>query len=243
MADTKRITLYASIDTPYPHRVRLALEEAKAAYDVIWIDLSDKPDWYENKVNPAGGKVPYLVYGGPKLGPDEVPSAESFKTRESLVILEFLNDIFPNARLLPADPRLRAHARLFYLAIEAEFVPVFRAFIYGTAVPEDLLSALEQLQALLPPTGFVAGEWSIADAAFSPFLVRLKLLLKDNIGLFGDGVGAATLETLGSARFARLGRYFEDNMARPSMAKTWEEAEAREKFTQRFLKIREGRAT
>ncbi|KAI0674673.1 hypothetical protein C8Q78DRAFT_611518 [Trametes maxima] len=223
MVDTKRITLYASTDSPYPHRVRLALEEAKATYDIIWIDLSNKPDWYEKKVNPAGGKVPYLVYGGPKLGPDEAPPAESFKTGESLVILEFLNDILPNARLLPTDPTLRAHARLFYITMDAEFVPVFKAFVFGAATPEDFLSALEKLQALLPPAGFIAGEWSIADAAFSPFLVRLMLLLKGNIGLFGNGVGAATLKILDSARFARLGRYIEDNVARPSMAKTWEE--------------------
>ncbi|KAI0646674.1 thioredoxin-like protein [Trametes meyenii] len=237
MVDTKRITLYASVDSPYPHRVRLALEEAKVAYDIIWIDLLNKPDWYEKKVNPAGGKVPYLVYDGPKLGPDEAPSAESFRTGESLVILEFLNDIFPNARLLPADPTLRAHARLFYLTMEAEFVPVFKAFVFGTATAEKFLSVLEQLQTLLPPTGFVAGEWSIADAAFAPFLVRLMLLLKDNLGLFGDGVGAATLKILRSARFVRLGRYFEDNMARPSMVKTWEEAKAREKFVQHHARI------
>lgn len=38
-------------------QVRLALEEAKANYDVIWIDLVDKPEWYAQKVNTEGGKV------------------------------------------------------------------------------------------------------------------------------------------------------------------------------------------
>ena len=35
----------------------IALEEANAKYDIIWIDLINKPDWYEKKVYPAA-KVP-----------------------------------------------------------------------------------------------------------------------------------------------------------------------------------------
>ena len=35
----------------------LALEEAKAEYDIIWINLPDKPKWYEEKVNTHNGKV------------------------------------------------------------------------------------------------------------------------------------------------------------------------------------------
>ena len=75
MSETKRITLYAAVvsplylhlvskisshnqqDSPFPHRVRLALEEAKATYDVIWIDLIEKPEWYEKKVYPGEGRV------------------------------------------------------------------------------------------------------------------------------------------------------------------------------------------
>ena len=38
-------------------QVRLALEEANAQYDTILIDLMNKEEWYEKKVNPAGGKV------------------------------------------------------------------------------------------------------------------------------------------------------------------------------------------
>ena len=76
MSDTKRITLYAAVvrpfllptnnaliptlsrqDSPFPHRVRLALEEAGAKYDIIWIDLIKKQEWYEKKVYPAGAKV------------------------------------------------------------------------------------------------------------------------------------------------------------------------------------------
>ena len=76
MSDTKRLTLYAAVvcfsrlisdvvtqrtlryqDSPFPHRVMLALEEAGAKYDIIWIDLMNKQEWYEKKVNPEGAKV------------------------------------------------------------------------------------------------------------------------------------------------------------------------------------------
>lgn len=45
----------------------MALEEAKANYDVIWIDLVDKPEWYAQKVNTDGGKVS-LARSGSHVG-------------------------------------------------------------------------------------------------------------------------------------------------------------------------------
>ena len=32
----------------------IALEEASLAYDVIWVDLVNKPEWYTKKVYPIG---------------------------------------------------------------------------------------------------------------------------------------------------------------------------------------------
>ena len=43
--------------SPFPHRVTLALEEANLAYDIIEIELNDKPDWFAKKVYPAAAKV------------------------------------------------------------------------------------------------------------------------------------------------------------------------------------------
>lgn len=82
MAEAKNITLYAAVvrafksvgpfivselllhleqDSPFPHRIRLALEEAGVEYNTIWIDLiGDKPEWYEKKVYPAA-KVRRLI--------------------------------------------------------------------------------------------------------------------------------------------------------------------------------------
>ncbi|KAI9061558.1 glutathione transferase omega class [Trametes sanguinea] len=223
MSKDKRLTLYAAVDSPFAHRVHLALEEAGAVYDLIWIDLIDKEEWFEKKVNPAGGKVPLLVYGGPKLHPADAPSGDAVKLIESVVILEFLADLFPAARLLPEDPVLRARARFFSAAIESKLLKAFMGFRFLGEPIEGLLAVLDEFQGMLPPTGFVVGEWSIADAAFSPLLARFLLLLSTGLGNFPRETGREGLEAFESPRFARLRRYYEDVMARPSMLQTWDE--------------------
>ena len=39
-----------------------------------------------------------MTYGGPRIDPTN-PSPESFKLAESLVLLEFIADLFPSANL------------------------------------------------------------------------------------------------------------------------------------------------
>ncbi|KAI0703264.1 thioredoxin-like protein [Earliella scabrosa] len=234
MAEAKNITLYAAVDSPFPHRIRLALEEAGVEYNTIWIDLiGDKPEWYEKKVYPAA-KVPYLIYGGKTLQPDEAPSPDAVKVPESLVILEFLADVFPNSGLLPADPALRARARLFYQAVDSKFLPAFFAFFFLKAPLDALLGALQGMQSLLPEEGFAVGEWSIADATFTPLLMRLNLFLTVSPFTLKEEVIKQAVEALRSPRFARLQKYLEDNMARPSMAKTWDEDAVRTVLNQRL---------
>ena len=78
-------------------------------------------------------QIPAITYGGPKGKPDE-PSPESFKLRESLVILEFLADLFPEAGLLPTDPVLRAKARLFANDVDAHVFEGFKAYFFSADV-------------------------------------------------------------------------------------------------------------
>ena len=171
----------------------------------------------------ASLQVPYLVYGGPKLKPDEAPAPDTVRLPESLVILEFLADIFPSAKLLPTDPALRAKARLFIQAVETKFIPGFRDFFYKDNAVDAFLCVIEGLQRMLPSEGYVVGEWSIADAAFTPFLMLVNALLNSNPPNLREGVAQQVIEALHSPRFARLDKYLSDNVARPSMAKTWDE--------------------
>ncbi|KAI0336581.1 thioredoxin-like protein [Cubamyces sp. BRFM 1775] len=224
MVQNGQITLYSSPYSPFTHRVRIALDQANADYTQFVIDFTNKPSWYAEKINPVG-KVPAITYGGPKSTPENPPT-ESAKINESLVILELLADLFPEANLLPSDPILRAQARLFINVFESKAFDGFKdfCFIYVKGSDKTLLDGLEALQARLPPTGFAVGpEWTNADSAVAPFLVRLDLMLKHDIGCYPQEEGAAVLEALRGARFARLTKYIDDIMQSPVFKPTWDE--------------------
>ena len=172
------------------------------------------------------------MLGGPKLQPGDAPSPDVAQLGESMVILEFLADTFPEARLLPSDPFLRAKARLFCRAVDETYTPAFVGFFAKQAPKEDLYAAVEHIQGLLPPststsagTGFAVGEWSIADAAFLPvyLLALLALELDPAVSRFAPGAAAEIRAALREApHFARMQKYVEDCMARPSARKTWD---------------------
>lgn len=223
MAQKEQITFYTHFYSPYCDRVHLALEEVKADYTVYTVDVMNKPKWYTEQINPVG-KIPAITYGGPKVKPEE-PSPESFKLRESLVILEFLADLYPEAGLLPADPVLRAKARLFASDVDAHVFEGFKAFFFMREPASKLLDALDRFQQQLPARGFAVGDkWTLADMAAAPFLVRTYLLLEHDLGVYPAGEGPKTLALLRGERFARLNQYLADLRAQPSFKATWDEA-------------------
>ncbi|RDX43147.1 hypothetical protein OH76DRAFT_1488044 [Lentinus brumalis] len=223
MSQTKKITFSTFPYSPYAHRVHIALEEATAAYIPCVVNLADKPAWYTAKVNLAG-KVPSLAYGGPDSAVPEDPSPESEVIAESLIILEFIADLFPDSPSLPHDPVRRAKARFFIATFESIFIDAFDRVFYGGESADKLASALGHIQKLLPDTGpFAVGEWSIADAAAAPFLARTWMLLEHDIGKYPHGEGKSTLEVLRGPKFARIAKYLEDIRSRASFAATWDE--------------------
>ncbi|KAJ2993114.1 hypothetical protein NUW54_g7778 [Trametes sanguinea] len=230
MVQKGQITLYNNGNSPFGHRVEIALAQAKAEYTSYIINLADKPAWYAEKVNPVG-KIPAITYGGPKCSPED-PSPESAKINESLVILEFLADLFPEAGLLPSDPVARAQARLFVAATDGPLFEGFRAFFFQYAEGSDqtLLKAFQMIQGRLPPTGFAIGEWSNADIATAPMLVRIRLLLKHDMGKYPVGEGVKLFEILQGPKFARLTKYIDDVQQWPTFKSTWDEAKSIESW-------------
>lgn len=73
--------VYTAKVCPYAQRALLALDEAGVPYQPYEIDLLNKPEWYESKVN-AASKVPVLV-----LDPG---SDKQVNLPESLVIAEYV---------------------------------------------------------------------------------------------------------------------------------------------------------
>src|SRR6266568_8083345 len=90
-----------------------AMKVAGIAFDEEVISL-DAKDFKSRVTKISGtGKVPALTDG-------------KVQVWESLAILEYLAEKYPDARLWPADPQARAHARAIAAEMHAGFVPLRR---------------------------------------------------------------------------------------------------------------------
>lgn len=162
-------------------------------------------------------QIPAITYGGPAVPPDQ-PSPESVKVPESLVILELIADVFPASRLLPSSPVERAKARLFIDAVNALLQGTLFGFLFRGESSEALITALGQVQSLLPAgADFAVGNhFTIADAALVPLLTRLNVTLNSAHGGFKISERDDVLKVYQSERFAKLRAYFEKMKARKS---------------------------
>ncbi|KAH9170073.1 glutathione S-transferase [Lactarius sanguifluus] len=219
---TSDIIFYTAKICPYAQRVEIAFQEAKADVTRYAIDLLNKPEWYASRVNPAS-KVPAVVYGSPKSDPEN-PSPEAARITESLVLLEFVADLYPDSGLLPNDSIERARVRLFIDASTKVFPPFFALSHRGES-PDAFVAAVGELQELLPPAAqFAVGDhFTIADAALAPFLGRWELLLRNDLGKFEEGTGPRVYKELfQSERFARLQTYYASISSRESFKNSFD---------------------
>lgn len=88
-----KIKLVTSKFSPYCHRVEMALIEKNLPYEKEVIDLQQKPDYFLKDAPTS--KVP-LIYVDDKI------------LFESIVICEYLDEIFPENPLHPKDPYSKA---------------------------------------------------------------------------------------------------------------------------------------
>jgi glutathione S-transferase len=157
------MTLWHAWTCPYCQRVRIALAEKGIAHERRDVDLADKPRELF-AVNPAGG-VPVLVEEGRPV-PD------------SLVILEYLEDRFPDPPLMPPDAAGRARVRLLWEAIRSGLATALGQIVKGgpeqRAAGEDAARrALAALERDAPDDGYWVGRFSNADVALAPFVLKL----------------------------------------------------------------------
>ena len=134
---------------PFCARVRLALGEKGVEYEQVAIDLANRPAWLVD-MNPAG-KVPVLDDG--------------FPLPESAVIMEYLEERFPEPALLPAVTAARARARLAVFRFDELLGDDYYAMRRGE--PNRLSERLEELP---------VGESLFVDFAFLPWVLRLRHL-------------------------------------------------------------------
>ncbi|KAF9527697.1 hypothetical protein CPB83DRAFT_855876 [Crepidotus variabilis] len=231
----EQITLYTAKVCPWAHRAEITLEEAQLPYKRFEVNLRDKPEWYAPKVNPAS-KVPAVAYGGPDVQADQ-PSPDSQKIAESGVLIEFFADLSKDVPLLPKDPVQRAKARFFIETVTPKLFGAYYSAIRSGADPAGFVEAVEVLQQLLPPTGYAVGNWSIADAAVTPFLARAELAFTNDLGTFEAGKGKVVWARLEQEpQYERFRKYLADVKGRKSFQKTWDPEHLKDFYQKVFAK-------
>ena len=97
------LILYNYFRSSTSYRVRIALNYKKLKYQYNAVHLLNNGGEQHNsdykKLNPMS-EVPTLIHNGATLG-------------QSMAIIEYLDEVFPNPRLFPQDPQKRAQVRQF----------------------------------------------------------------------------------------------------------------------------------
>jgi glutathione S-transferase len=182
------LTLYDAARCPYCARARIVLAEKGIEYEAIEIDLTDRPRWIYEKN--ATGRVPVLEEDGWLLP-------------ESAVIMEFLEERYPEPPLLAADPADRALARLAIFR-HSDFTDPYYALRRGEdGAAARFDEALARLEGALQAHRWLGGaDYGLADIAYVPWMLRAR----DALGVSLTGFPAVT---------AWLGRLVE----RPAVAR------------------------
>jgi glutathione S-transferase len=164
----------------YHNKVRIALLEKGIPFEE---DENVKPSQEDDYLAKSPmGKVPYLEVDGTRL-------------RESAVILEYLEDAYPQKPLLPKDPLERARVRELATFIELHMELVVRP-LYGTLgggkpvseerkqrVEKDIAKGVRALKAVAKFDPYIAGRaLSIADCAAFVHLPLVTLVTRNAFG-------------------------------------------------------------
>ncbi len=171
----EQITLYDFSSSPNCQRVKIVLAEKGLPYETVPVDLrkgeQKKADFL--KLNPYG-KVPVLIDGATVL-------------YESCIINEYLDEKYPNPPLMPKEPAQRAKLRILidyglshldspYQKLRGELTKDEKERNSETVekAKKELHNLLQRLERELGDRDYLAGEFSLLDAALIPRFIRME---------------------------------------------------------------------
>lgn len=173
----KTMTVIGSFLSPYVRKVLVTLELKNIAYEVDPIVPFYGNDAF-SRLSPAR-RIPVLLDG------DQV-------ILDSTVIVEYLDEQYPQPALLPATPAQRARARWIEEYADSVLGDIFiwryynqmviNRFVWGNkpdeavlkqAVDVDIPAILDYLESFLPAEGYLFGAVSNADIAVAAFFRNL----------------------------------------------------------------------
>ena len=156
--------LYSGTTCPFSHRCRFVLYEKGMDFQVIDVDMYNKPE--DIAVMNPYNQVPVLV-------------ERDLILYESNIINEYIDERFPHPQLMPADPVMRARARLFLHRFEKEL------FIHIDALEGNNQKNAEKARGLVRDSllqiapvfakhkHMLGDDFTMLDVAIAPLLWRL----------------------------------------------------------------------
>jgi glutathione S-transferase len=159
----------------------IAMKVAGLAFDEEVISLN-APDFKQRLLQVSGtGKVPTLIDG-------------DIHVWESLAILEYVAEKFPQAKLWPSDPAARAHARAIANEMHAAFLPlrckcpmnIWRP-VKKLTLDDETLANVRRIDAMWTDCRarfgaggpFLFGHFTVADAMYVPVVSRFHTYAVD----------------------------------------------------------------
>ena len=164
------LKLYSYEACPYAQRTQIALLEKQLDYELIEVDLYDRPSWWAD-LSPYG-KVPLLKHGNAVV-------------YESAIINEYLEDYFIDVPLLPADAFGRAKARIWMAYCDSHFMPACHKLIEdrhddsqqseNRKKLSDVFLFMERGICELSDGPYWMGEqFTLVDVQYAPFFERFR---------------------------------------------------------------------
>jgi glutathione S-transferase len=167
------IEIYSAALCPFAHKSRLTLLEKGVPFELIEIDLHNKPTNF-SEISPYG-KVPVLKHGNHRVW-------------ESAIVNEYLDEVFPDPPLLPQDPIQRAQARIWINFADTRLFATTGKLLYSRDLqpPSALLKELTEHLRFMEHEGLrkisASGPYwlgktlSLVDLTFYPWFEQLKVL-------------------------------------------------------------------
>tara|TARA_B110000238_G_scaffold161295_1_gene175289 strand:+ start:1298 stop:1900 length:603 start_codon:yes stop_codon:yes gene_type:complete len=156
--------LYSNTTDPFSHRCRIVLFEKGMDFEVIDVDLADKSE--DLSILSPYSDSPVL-------------EERDLVLTDPNIINEYIDERFPHPQLMPADPVMRARARLFLKDMENElFIHMKDLESKETKKRESakkiVTNTLIMLSPILDKQLFLLhDEYSMLDVAMAPLLWRL----------------------------------------------------------------------
>ncbi|XP_078040829.1 pyrimidodiazepine synthase [Augochlora pura] len=127
-----KIRLYSMRFCPYAQRIHLVLDAKQIPYDVVYINLMNKPQWFLEK-SPYG-KVPCIEMDGEET------------LYESLIIADYLDEVYPQNKLYPNNPLAKAKDKLLIEKFNSVISTIYKLYLNTSTVRDVFEEALKGLE-------------------------------------------------------------------------------------------------